>query len=230
MNPTIKFDDSVFQDVFRKYLTVCKREISEIVNKKMLIIISGAYNRTVKADAAKIESYLGIGGYAIRTGKKGQFLHSKGKLRRGNAFFNAKRIHLIVNSYRGKAKMPGLYGAEMAAESQEFIRRKIGARGTLRRGWVKALQLLIKFVKDKSGSMFYKGYVKTPSRVSIAKEGWSPVCEVEYRLNIGRSKTKSGIDPRVVGALRESMNAEAQSMGEYISRKLNQIDNPLVQK
>lgn len=218
---TLKVDLTQFNLALSEYVIVCKRKLSEILNKKAFIIIRNTFFRTPKADRANIERDLEVAGYALATSKSGKVRKSKGKFKRGAAILSGTLANRIVNARRGAAGLIGLYGGEMRAATQKLIARRFSAVGSLRSGWVGSMRRLAKVV---SGIDVPRGpRVKRPGRAQIAKDGWNPVVEFEYDLNTKRS---GGIDPRVVSALQQAFDAEAASMGQYIAEKMNEATRP----
>ena len=218
---TLKMDE--FNAALRDYMLVCQRELSDILNRKLLFIVQRAWKLTPMANRQTIEGALSVVSYKISMSRK------TGKFKRGQAMTAGMNASRIVNARRAAVGLPGLHGGELSRASRKLISRRLSAVGALRRGWSGAIRKLASAVHTSAESP-PGPRVKQPGTSRPAKPGWNPIAEAEYDLTLGRTglgnQPVGEIDPRVVNALQQSLDAETASMREYIALKMQKATNP----
>lgn len=203
-----------FQEALREYLGKTEKALPEALNTKMFYIARGAHRGTPIADRAKIEQELGVVGYRTSVSKKtGNFVRRKAVLGGGAL------IYRIINGRRQLAGKAGLAGQAMKQAVARLIGKRLRSIGTERAGWLAIIRGFGSVI-----NMFPSPRVKGKGMATVAKPGWSPQAQMDYDLNSFKNPGhRQEIDPRTVAALQASFNAEAQSMREYLSKKLQPI-------
>jgi hypothetical protein len=107
----------------------------------------------------------------------------------------------------------------MEGPAKQFIQRRLRAIGSLRSGWNGAIRSFARAAKEfiSVGGPI----VKMPAKVKLAREGWTPQAEMEYRLAINKPGGKQ-IDPRVVAALELAFGQELTEMKRHIEGKMRE--------
>lgn len=216
MNPIGSIDQTQFDAALRHYLAVTPHDLEFIINKKALFVARGAFERTPKASRSTIEAALGVVGYNLNVGKRGQIL----KRSRGSAMLGGSLVYRIINARRRRAGQRGLSGQAMAAAAKKFIGKRISAIGSLKAGWVGPIKAFAARVKEMV-VLERTPRVKQRGRAKVAQPGWNPQAEIEYGLT-SRWPGDSYIDPRTIAALQASFNHEAESMLNYVAMKLGE--------
>jgi hypothetical protein len=207
---TLSVNSEEFVKALRQYVAVrLKEPLAEIVNRKMLYILSGARKLTPLGDRGKILSDLG----ATSTQKTSK----SGKVRSSNKYNQNSSAVNIVQWRRKMRGLPPLTQAEAKKEAAKMTGKRLKAVGSLKSGWVKAIRTLSRAVKEAVESSGPN--VKQAGSATIAKDGWSPEAIAEYTLTVGTGESRK-IDPRVEAAVQESMAKETASTLAYIEQKL----------
>ena len=224
MSVQIKCDDAEFQATLREYMRHTSRALPSALNEKMFYIAYIASSNTPKNEKSKVESELNVIGYELKLNKKKtRFLRSKktGRLRTGAAILGGPLIYRILNSRRTFAGKPGLKRAEMKEKARKFMAARFRSVGTLKAGWWNALTILGNAIGKPARFARTMNRLKSPSTVRLAKDGWSPKVEMEYRLQSKDPQYQRRIDQRVQDAVAAAFRNEIASMRKYITNKIS---------
>lgn len=214
---SVELDMTAFDAALRKYVAESPSDLEDIVNTKLLYVARGALERTPKADRSSIEQALEVVGYKASVSKKtGNFK------RRGAILGSGSLLYRLVNARRRRAGEKGLKGKEMAAAARKLLGARLRAIGSLKAGWIRPIQILAARVKESMGSTGGLPRVKGRGTATPANASWNPIAEMTYEVTERKGGGGDQIDPRVEAALQQSFDAEARSMEEYISRKVQE--------
>ena len=223
MTPRLQIDMRQFQSALKEYKEVSTRTAAQILNEKAFYIALGAMNQTTKASRAAIEE-LGVDGYRLVKNRK------TGALRRGKMILtpnaSARAIYL-GRKFRGsgpeiaaKARAHFKSSAEIDKSVVRFLGARIRSIAFLKVGWLPALKRLVRFGKKSIPfDAKQKGRPKGRAVVATAK---SLTALIENSAN-PEGKNSPAAQTMMVQALQKSVNAEAQSMREYIARKMQGV-------
>ncbi len=206
-------DTTEFQAALRQILATTPRTLAEELNTHMFYIARGASRLTPISQ--KVESDVGIVGYTVVNRRNGG-------TRKGKAIFGlsvGNRFAAIINARRAKAGESAVPKAEMAEKVRKLIAARLRSKGTERAGWLAGIRNLARAIGVPSFSG-ERVRVTNTSVVSIAKEGWNPVVELEYRVISTDTNRKSYIDPETEAALKQAFDDETQSMRTKTAERL----------
>lgn len=219
MSASFRLDDSEFQRTLKELAARSTRELPVFLNSRLLAIAKNAQAKTPKTERSTIEADLNVVGYLLNYTKAGDRLKKNSK---GSAVFGGKRIYALVNAKQKRLGQKPIPRMLMAGVAQKFLNRRLGASGTLRAGWSRAIGILGAAIKQAIS--FDRGpSVKMSSKASPAKDGWNPEASLEYRENVEPILGLRMVDPRVVSALESAFQAEQVEMRKHLEEKLNEI-------
>ena len=215
LQPTIRINTDEFIRNLRTYVTLrIKESLDQIINRKMLFVIRRTRALTPKADRSKISAELGATS-TQRVSKK------SGKLKWRNKYAPTSLAVGLVQWKRHKAGEPPLTQAEAKAKAAKLIGSRLKAVGSLKAGWVKALNMFAKALG--SGGDAPDARVRAKGSAMTAKPSWNPTASAEYDLAIvGAGSNQLHIDSRVSAAAAQAFEEETRSMEDYISKKLRE--------
>lgn len=216
------WDQSEFDATLARYILESPREISEIVNKKMAIIINEARSLTPIADRAEIEAEFGIQVKTRISKKTGQ------TRRKVIGVVAPPGVGLVIANWirAGKPWKPGRGGvgptnAQLADMARRLPTKRLRAVGSLRSGWARAIRAYLRATGE--GTAPSGPRVKATGSANPAKPGWDPIAKVVFNLATQTAHDKSlHIDPRVESAISQAFEKETASMKEYIEKKMQE--------
>lgn len=215
MSATLTIDTREFNKTLNEYILHNRRDLADSLNIKMFLILKRARELTPLADRKQILADMGaedVSRVSKKTGKtKTSFRIAAGKANPWK----------ILNYWAKKKGWTFEDAASRRKAARKLIARRLGAIGTLQRGWNLSLK---KFAAAAKMSFDVgKGKVKQKGSATVAQPGWNPVAEAEYSLAITKGGDSSfHIDPRVEEALATAFAEESQSMKDYIARKMQE--------
>lgn len=234
-----RWDQSVFDRTLADYMKISTRTLAEIVNNKAYYVARKALWFTRKADAGSIRSSLG----EIR--RRGQVVKSaRGslisyrftiktthlQLHDSNRYADVPLAALLVQSKAAKAgrRSPwfGRNRAAGAAAMTAAIRNLIVARlrsvAYLKSGWLPSIKLFGSAVADKSGLPPIEGKQtgRPKGRGEKAKPGFIVRASIENFARTIKDPRYEALTRHGAPALQRAFDDEAQSMREYIERKM----------
>ena len=149
------WEQDKFDAALKDYITVSRRTVPEVINRKAYFIARKSLWFTVKADAPEIRSRLNRTITIERTTASGRTELSHGP-------FGA----ILIDSRLGKKGQPGLYGAAMREALAKLIAARVRSVAFLKAGWLPAIRILDSIVNDKEGAAPF------PSEAN--RMSWSP--------------------------------------------------------
>jgi hypothetical protein len=224
-----------FRSAMAAYSKHVPRELAHALNWKTLVIAKDAMRGTPKAERARIEYQMGVGGYQTKVVKQGK---NKGKIRRTNLpiwFPHPRALNIVLG--RLKAKGQTAIGFHEAMEkARKLVMAKIRAIGTAKAGWnlpIRQMAAAVKreqFVPASKHKVKIEGYGK-PS----APSQWKKFTEVSYDVlaktrghTIGAGTTGAAY-PKVHAALNTALQKEAKRTLEYIARTQGKLIGRFIQ-
>lgn len=229
-------NEAEFQAVFRKYLAVTPRELSQAINQKMFYISRGASRLSPEADKSAIERELGVAGHRVMTRKTTTKHGWAGSVRINKKTGKAKiervmddRVAwgaMIVNARRGRAGKKGLYGSKMRSAISKMIGKRVRSVGTVQAGWINAIRVFGKAAGESSYSDNIRR-LKGGTSTTVAKPGWNPEASIGYNVNSYTQQHQQYIDRLTSAALARAYADEMKSMEKYIIDKLQKQANRL---
>jgi hypothetical protein len=193
VRPNISVDTSEFDAAMKEYVKYSKRSAEEIVNNKALAIAIGSYKNTYSAEKSVIRNYLSQPSNISPTLRIADVLAMRGK-----SNFNKKDIGRMGNA---------------------LIKKRMAHTGSLKRSWLQALRDLSKVIKTKSfinRGLPYGSGTGSPSR------GQKPIASAEFTSILSVKSGQSKVDRYLQSANQLAFAKEAQSMREYVQRKVDQ--------
>ncbi len=230
-----------FRSAMAEYSRHVPRELAHALNWKTLVIAKDAMTGTPKADRARIEYQMGVGGYQTKVVKQGK---NKGKIRRTNFptwFAHPRALSIVLGRHKRKVVQIGPKGLggrirvglrtglefrEAMEKARKMVMAKIRAIGSAKAGWNLPIRQMAAAVKreqfvpsERRSKVKLEGYGK-PSSPSQ----WKKYTEVSYDVlnktqghQIGAG-TQGAAYPKVHAALNSALQKEAQRTLEYIAR------------
>jgi hypothetical protein len=207
-------DISQFQKAFREHIPLVTGTLAEITNKKMFYIARGASRETPVSQ--NLEHDLGIVGYMARISRKTK------KSKKGKAIYSIRtglRFAAIINARRAKAGLAALARSEMGEAVRKLFAARLRSKGTERTGWLAGIRVFARSIGESSLALD-RTSVTHKSIASTAKEGWSPVATLEYRIISTDTNKRQYIDDKTTAALQKAFDDEAQSMIDFAAKRL----------
>lgn len=191
---TLKFDRRDFDWTLARYRQFSKRDPATIVNTKAFYISRRAAVETVKTPAGVIRNYLN---------------QQDGRV-----------AGMIINSRRGKAGQPGLYGNEMRFAVAMMKAARIRSRAFLASGWIPAIKKLAPLAEHPGRAQGPRGSKQFGQAKGAAKPATGGlVCKCLIENNAGTRWDRGGHDKHGLSALKRAFDFEVRSMKAYIERK-----------
>ncbi|HWN95009.1 MAG TPA: hypothetical protein VNT99_08250 [Methylomirabilota bacterium] len=215
---SLQWDDREFTQTLRVYAVKCQRTLPEILNKKLFFIARGAQQNTPIGSRERIERSLMVTGYELRRTKSGKRLR-KGKAARGGAILASPLVYKLINAARRKKGLKGLRGAAMKAAVAKFLAGRVRSIGTQKRGWNQPIGTLARAAHEAGTREPGKAIQQAKGKATPAKDGWNPVAELMFELNLDW-KGKPFLDPKTVAAVAGAFRAETASMEQYLVQRM----------
>lgn len=197
----IQVDTTEFDKKLKEYMKYSKRELSEAINQKAYYIARNAVGVTKAATKEEIKSDLEAA---------------------SRKFPRAPVAAILVNKERATKGLKGLYGSQMSAAIERFIRIRQAHRNFLRSGWIPAIRKLEALVPKRNGAKIpaateragrsYYGGAK-PARPSL-----NPLAEI-WNSVFAKHNTDKVRNYLQQGA-QKAIDLETASMEKYIRSKL----------
>lgn len=208
-------DTSRFQKALLELIPRVQHTVARTLNKHLFYIARGASRLTPVS--TKVESDMGVLAYASVRSRK------TGKTRRGKvavfAIGTGNRIAAIINARRMKGGKPPLKRIEMGDAIKKLIAARLRSKGTERSGWIAAIRILGASIGESSYAEERVSVTHT-SIATTAKDGWSPVAELEYKIISTDTHNRHYIDAKTQDALQTAFNYETSSIEKFLGTDL----------
>lgn len=196
-----------------KYVKVTKKDIADVINKKLLFVARRALKLTPKASKAEIEHELGVVAYRVSISKKTGEFKARRKIIKG------RRAENIIQGSRIKAGKPPLTASEAKKQGKKLLRSRLRAIGSEKSGWAKIIKTLSRAVRF-GASLGRTPRIKHKGRAKAAKPKRKIIeAFAEYAVHIKRGG-KLVTDPRVVTAAARALRIEARDTGRNIAKRM----------
>jgi hypothetical protein len=207
-------------------MAVCNRGIEDVLTKKAAIVAYNAYLKTKRANPASIDATLGKVVTVSKVSKRGKISKRKSLQLVQSTVRNAPLASLVVNSRRGKAGQPGLYGARMALAIRRLISARKSSIGFLATGWIPAIKRLMALTKQRFS--FRKGQAHGEAKGGAVLKGAGFKASIEIFNAIQGGKHASARAQAVIDrGLQVALADEARSMDEYVRKKIEECNKNL---
>lgn len=202
MKATLKIDHQALDAAFRDYISVSKRGISEDVNQTSYSICISAVALTKRATKSSIRSYLNRASRINPT---------------------APIAAILVNWRRGLKGQKGLFGENMKAEVDEFIRKQADSINFLRAGWLSAVAVLARSIRKSPGknAIRFLSRFGTHGGATASKPGNNPTAYFWNQAFARHTSTQNGVKFAEEG-LQKSVTQEIGRMRARVARKMEE--------
>jgi hypothetical protein len=214
MSANLLINGAEFDRTLVRYMTVTKRTLAEVLNKKALYIARGALRETRKTAKQEIEG-LGVIGYTVMT--KGSKNVASRRLKKAKAIYKEKSraYNMVVAILRKAGKLAGVTEAELEKMAREFIAHRIRSIGYISSGWIPSIKFFSRVVGESADTGGVRPMAKGGARKAV--ESWSPAAEL---WNAVMQKIKESQVGKVSGYLHEALqrafDKEVASMKTFV--------------
>jgi len=212
MSFNLQVDTRDFDRALKQYIATTSKTLPEAINHKAGQVAFRAYNLTPKADRNKIAAELGAT-YEAVIGKRGKALKRK-KLAVAT---DGRARSLLV----AQMKRRGLLGSakDVSAMVSRFVSKRLSSVSFFRAGWIPAIRAMAK------GAMFERRKGRPTGRAMKAKDGLSPVAEIENNATPPERKQTPAVSAFMQKALGQAFRQETADMEAYLARKAQAAAN-----
>ncbi len=211
---TAKLDTTQFDAALREYMKETELMLSEVINRKMFFVLKGSFDNTPKASKERIMQLLG----ATSTVKIGP---RSGKAKTKYIYAPTSYAVNLVQFKRWKKGMPALTQVEAKAAAPKLIGRALGAVGTLRNGWKRAIGTFARATKGYNAAQGGPR-VKMESDARPSKPGKDIVAMASYNL-LCQKDEQQFLHPYIRTAAQKALNDEAATTIENLRSKLQEV-------
>lgn len=209
------WNQELFDSILKQYLSVSSRDVVTAINTKGFYIARAATRMTMKAGKGKIEAGLGKIVSVKRTAKDGKVSYQEAPL-----------AAVIINRRLGRAGEGGLYGRAMKKAIRDLIAARKRSNAFLASGWIDAIKTLEPLAdRGKRPPMAPAGEMK---RYGTAKGDAIPavlgpdIVVTIHNKAVAKRDKKDALGKYGTDGLVQAFESEANSMLQYIDRKLQQ--------
>ena len=215
MSATLQIDTREFDRALKQYVAVTSKTLPEAINHKAGQVAFRAYNLTPKSDRNKIAAELGAT-YETVIGKRGKALKKKKIV----VDTNGRARALLVAQLKRRGELGSV--KNVSAMVSRFVSKRLSSVRFFRAGWIPAIRALAK------GSFFERRKGRPTGRAMKAKDGLSPVAEIENNSTPPERKQMPAVTAFMEKALGQAFREETADMETYLAKKAQQAANTVI--